>query len=342
MKVVFVAPQLASGGAERQWSILLPGLSRLGFEVSLCTLTGEGRFFQELRSQGIEVRCLEMRNRFDRGGFTRALEFAQPGPDIVVSWSVSANVVASFIAARGGAVHIVAEHSGCDERGRSRPLKRHQRALMRVVSRRADAAVAVATAQINATTKLGFRPTNVHVVPNGVPEQMSTQTRAAVREDLGLVPSDFVAISVANLRPEKRIEDFSSAVREAHRVFPRVRGLIVGDGRERDLALAHAAADPRALTFVGHRDDVPNLLAASDVVCLASVVEGMPVILLEAMAAGRPVIATRTGGNDEVVVEGVTGWLVPPRDPMALADRLVQLASSPHLGAEMAQAARAR
>jgi glycosyltransferase involved in cell wall biosynthesis len=94
--------------------------------------------------------------------------------------------------------------------------------------------------------------------------------------------------------------------------------------------------------FAGYRDDVPALLAGCDVFCLPSRMEGMPLVVLEAMAQGKPVVATAVGGTGELVVDGETGVLVPPDDVDALAGALARLLSDSELARRMGEAGRAR
>jgi len=134
-------------------------------------------------------------------------------------------------------------------------------------------------------------------------------------------------------------------VREAHAV---ARLLLVGDGELRaDLERAvHQRRLSHTVVFAGRRDDVADVLSALDVFVLSSATEGLAVTLLEAMAAGLPVVATRVGGNPEVVVDGDTGRLVPPRDPIALAaaigEMLSDRARATRMGERGAERARGR
>src|SRR6185369_3181875 len=115
-----------------------------------------------------------------------------------------------------------------------------------------------------------------------------------------------------------------------------------GAGTMEPALRALAAPLGRAVVFLGARADVPDLLAASDVVVLASLAEALPTALMEAAAAGRPCVATRVGGVPEIVDDGVTGLLVPPSDAPALARALTCLARDPALRADMGRAARER
>lgn len=166
------------------------------------------------------------------------------------------------------------------------------------------------------------------------------QTRAA----LGIGPDQVVAITVANLRREKDYPNLLHAARRALDARRQLRILAVGQGPLK--AEVHALHDElrlgEGLRLLGYRDDVPALLAACDIFVLGSAHEGLPVAIMEAMAAGLPVVATDVGGVSQAVEDGVTGRLVPPSDPVALADALVGLADDPAERARMRDAALAR
>jgi glycosyltransferase involved in cell wall biosynthesis len=131
---------------------------------------------------------------------------------------------------------------------------------------------------------------------------------------------------------------------EAARAVPAAVFLIAGEGPERtDLeAAARRSAVEDRVRLLGPRDDVPALLAACDVFVLPSLFEGAPLAILEAMAAGRPVVASRIGGVDELLLDGVTGLLVPPADPAALAGAILRLIATPALRVRLADAGRER
>jgi glycosyltransferase involved in cell wall biosynthesis len=120
--------------------------------------------------------------------------------------------------------------------------------------------------------------------------------------------------------------------------------VFVGEGRERSAleAQARALGVAERVRFLGHRDDVPDLLAACDVFVLPSRYEGLPLSVLEAMAAARPVVATAIEGTDEIVRHGETGLLVPPAAPSALAEAIRAVLADRALATRMGQAGRAR
>jgi glycosyltransferase involved in cell wall biosynthesis len=175
----------------------------------------------------------------------------------------------------------------------------------------------------------------VAIVPNGL--DMQTFAPHSPR------PLPRRVVMVANLRPEKGHDILVDAAVEVLRRVPDARFDLVGAGPQlRPLrARVEARAVSRSFSFLGHQDDVPAHLAAADIFVLPSRSEAFPNAVLEAMAAGLPIVASGIDGILEIVDDDRTGLLVPPRDPMALADRLCRLMADPALGARLGAAARA-
>lgn len=174
--------------------------------------------------------------------------------------------------------------------------------------------------------------------------QPDAGTRARVRRELGIAEHAVVAITVANLRREKDYPNLLHAAHMAIQEEPSLIVLAVGQGPLADEVQGlhrHLGLGDR-VRLLGYRTDVANLLAASDVFVLASAQEGLPVSIMEAMAAGLPVVATEVGGVPEAVADGEVGRLVPPSDPAALAETLVAVALDLPARRRMAQSARKR
>jgi glycosyltransferase involved in cell wall biosynthesis len=168
--------------------------------------------------------------------------------------------------------------------------------------------------------------------------------RAAVRRELGLGAADLVLLQVARL---DCLKDHATAVRALGRVAlrrPDARLVLVGEGPEgpKVRGLVGWAGLTDHVRFLGLRHDVPRLLAAADLFLLTSISEGIPLTLIEAMAAGLPVVATRVGGVGEVVEDGKTGLLAPAGDDAGLARHLLRLAGMPGEAREMGRLGRAR
>jgi sugar transferase (PEP-CTERM/EpsH1 system associated) len=197
-------------------------------------------------------------------------------------------------------------------------------------------------------TAWGVPAERVSVIANGVDLDGFARPGPveALRETLGLAPEHRVIMSVGGLRPVKDYPTLIRAFARVRAVRPEARLVIVGGerggGNQGELeALAVSLGVGPMVLFPGVRQDINDLLALSDVYVNSSVFEGMSNTILEAMAASRPVVATDVGGNPELVRDGISGYLVPPRDPSALAGRLVDLLADPSLAKAQGAAGRA-
>jgi glycosyltransferase involved in cell wall biosynthesis len=336
-KILFIGSGLPTGGgAERQWSLLIPALRESGFDVLLLTLVATGALFEQLVQLGIPASCVRMRHRTDLIRLRQALRYADARPDLIVTQSINAHVVGQLIARRIGAPHVVTEHAGP-----GLPRAAHRSLLARLIAPRVDSVVAVSRAQIPRLLDIGYRPERLSIINNAVPATRQTDLSESIRDELGVPVENFLAVLVATLRPEKRIDVFIRAIQIAARRESRISGIVVGDGPESG-RLSGLVNDEGAVRLIGHRSDVMNILGAADVVCLSSDAEAFPMAILEAMSVGKPVVATDVGGVSEAVINEKTGLLVPARDVGAFAAALLRLASDPSLAKRMGEAARMR
>lgn len=189
--------------------------------------------------------------------------------------------------------------------------------------------------------RLGVPGRKIQVIRNGVdvesfPRPADPRFRAALAGD----PGRPIVLTIARLDAQKGHAYLLAAAAD----IPDALFVLVGEGRERPglEAQARALGVAERVRFLGHRDDVPELLAACDVFVLPSRYEGLPLSVLEAMAAARPVVATAIEGTDEIVLHGETGLLVPPAAPSALAQGIRAVLADRALAARMGQAGRAR
>lgn len=190
---------------------------------------------------------------------------------------------------------------------------------------------------------VGIPMNRIRVVPNGIPvgEEPHHEGLLTLRKSLGLDQHTYVVGTVGSLYPVKGHKYLiDAAVAVVHR-FPDVVFLVVGRGglRQELEAQAQHLGVASHIRFLGHREDVTDLLGLFDVFVLPSLSEGMPLALLEAMAAGVPAVATRVGGVGEVVEDGKTGLLVPPEDGFALAESIVKLLEDRTLARRMGNCA---
>jgi glycosyltransferase involved in cell wall biosynthesis len=338
VRVLFVAAHLKTGGVERQWSLLLPALRDAGFDVRLLTLTAEGDFFPFVQQAGIFAVCAGMRGGADVSGLRRAVRASEWKPDVVVTNSVIGHVVGHAIARRAGAKHAATEH-GISSVAADHPRRMWAR---RLIASRVDRVIGVTPRQVPYLTGLGYRADRIVHVWNGIPDLAPQRTREEVRGELGARPGDFAALLVATLRPEKRADVFVDSIGCAHAADPAIRGFIAGRGPELALTRRRAAESDGVVSVLGDRADVPDLLTAADVVCLTSETEALPMVVIEAMSLGRPVIATDVGGTRDLILPAETGILIPPNDRDSLVHALHDARARPEVLREYGEAGRRR
>jgi glycosyltransferase involved in cell wall biosynthesis len=188
-------------------------------------------------------------------------------------------------------------------------------------------------------------PSRLTVIPNGIDPGPIDAAEPIERASIGLPDSGHLALFVGRLDPQKGLPDLLKAAERVIARRPDWHLALAGDGPDRPWLL-HVIKDRSALgdrvRWLGRRDDVPGLLKAADLLVLPSLWEGMPNAVLEAMAARRAVVGTAVEGTEDLVVSGQTGWLVPPRDPAALAYALEEAAADPDRLRRYGEAARLR
>ncbi|GAB0104498.1 glycosyltransferase [Nocardia sp. JMUB6875] len=345
LRVLYLVPDLRVGGAERHVTTLMPHLDRTRFTPSVLCIGEEGALFGDLVTAGVPARALHRTKRqAARALWDIVRHLRRERPDLVITRGYNAEGlgrVAAWLTRVPNSIVWVHNHGDIEPRGRAREL------ADRVLDRCTAAYFGVARAQIDYMTgDLGYARDKIRIVHNGVdPALYETGDDRGAVAALGLGPDDLIVGIVAALRPEKDHETFLRAARRVADAVPRARFLIVGDGPERARieALTSELGLGDRVVLAGSRPDVPDLLRAMDVVVLSShSVECFPMALLEAMAAARPAVCTAVGGVPELVDDGVTGCLVPPRDPNALGDKLIAVLSDETRRRGMGAAARVR
>lgn len=339
VRVMHVVYALRPGGMEHGVIKLVDGLVGSGVESSICSTAPADLDMRP--SAGVPLFELSRRGGNDLwlvAKLVRLLKRQRPDILHTHSWGTLCEGVA---AARLAGVPVVVhgEHGTLETRARNVAVQRwvwgRVERVLSVSARLADRMAA----------SVGFPRSRIQVIVNGVDTlRFSPAGRGEARSALRLPPDAVVIGSVGRLVPVKNHMSFVDMLgRLRARGLPCV-GLIAGDGPLREALAAHAAGLglESSLRLVGHRTDIERVLAALDVFVLPSLSEGLSNTILEAMATALPVVATRVGGADELVADGVTGLLVPASDTAALASAVTRLLQDPEGRRQMGLAARHR
>jgi glycosyltransferase involved in cell wall biosynthesis len=186
----------------------------------------------------------------------------------------------------------------------------------------------------------------ISVVPNGMPPPDLTRLASAqsIRAELGISPDATLIVAVARLEPEKSLETLVAAMHIVAEAEPSAVCVIAGDGTQKDALLAQIASGGMSgqVNLVGFRSDALALMEAGDIFILPSLKEPFGLVLIEAMSVGKPVIATRSGGPLEIVVEGETGLLVAPAAPAEMGEAILTLVRDAERRRQMGAAGRRR
>jgi len=331
MRILFLSTSMGMGGADSQLLSAAQELRARGHDILIVSLTPLGPMGQQARSAGIPTESLEMRRGIpDPRGLVGLIRLVRAWrPDVLHSHMIHANLMARMLRLVVPVPALVSTIHNIYEGGRLRM------AAYRLTNRLVDHMTIISEAAADRFIRERIVPRELlRVVPNGVdPEpfrDVPAGARDALRRSLGL-EQEFVWLAVGRFEIAK---DYPNMLR----AFARVRSrqpdavlLLVGRGslQPETEALASELDLGSSVRFLGVRSDVPVVMSAVDGFVISSAWEGMPMVLLEAAAAGLPIVATDVGGNREVVVEGESGFLVPPRDDEALGSAMLRLSGLP-------------
>lgn len=320
--VALVITDLDVGGAERAMVALASGLNRRRWLASVVCLGGPGRLVATLAAHNVSCTCLDASRRRPLQvvvRLARALKAARP--QLVQSFLFHANLASRLSAPWAGRPWVV---------GGLRVAERQKRwhlVLDRLTSPFATGSVCVSRGVLRFSQNIGgLDPARLVVIPNGIDPGAIDAATPVTRSALGIPEGVHLAVCVGRLDVQKGLPGLLIAAERVVVERPHWHLALVGDGPSRDWLLEQLVARPRLQSnvhWLGYRDDVPGVLKSADVLVHASLWEGMPNVVLEAMAARLPVIGTAVEGTEDLVVSGDTGWLVPPRDVEALSQALI-------------------
>jgi glycosyltransferase involved in cell wall biosynthesis len=352
-KILLAIGSLDVGGAEKQMLALAGGLRGEGCDCRVFVLNGHGKLRTHLETIGVPVMSAwdsgDQKRRPWRTAFAqlKLIETVMRyQPDVIHAFLPLVTFMGA-VAGRLIKIPLVVTSR--------RALGTHQERfkLLRPLDLMANAWSHRVTVNSKAVWDDVIRrdridPRKLVLIYNAIdpaPYELAPLVRERKRQELGLKPEQIAVIVIANLIPYKGHSDLLHAAALALREVPGFRLLVVGEDRGIGRHLVRQAAAlgiGSAVKLLGQRGDAPELLTASDLSVLASHEEGFSNVILESMAAGLPVVATDVGGNREAIVHGETGWLVPVRNPEALASRIVDLLKDPSRARQWGEKGRAR
>jgi len=356
VKVVRIIARLNIGGPAIHTILLTAGLNDQRFESMLVTgVEGkyEGNMLDLAAAKGVEPIIIpQLRRNVDPLGslitlFKLYRLMRRERPHIVHTHTATAGLLGRLAAKLAGVPVILHTFHGHVLHGYFGPLQSKALVWMeRLLARLSDRIVTVSEGQRQELAAYGIAPLEkITVVPLGfeLEELLACEShRGELRRELGLTDGNKLVGIVARLVPIKNHHLFLQAAQVVAEAVPQARFLVVGDGELREELEVYArdlGLDEKAF-FTGWRRDLPRLYADLDVVALTSINEGTPVSLIEALAAGVPVVATAVGGVPDVVVDGETGYLVEAGDVKGLAEAIIELLRNPERAKEMGSAGR--
>lgn len=332
------------GGAESILLFLASGIDKSRFR-SLALVPYEGWLSEQLKRQGIPYFVAQSSSWHDPHLLTEMTSLIRREKvDLMHSHLADQNFY-SCIAGYLTRTRTIATYHGTPGLPKSKDLR--SRIKLWTVRNRADAVVVVSDFLKKVLIGLNFPPGKITRIYNGVDMgRFAVSDPGRFRDELGCRNGTKLVGMVANFRQAKGYEYFVKAARKVADANPHVRFIAVGQidrtiaERMRQLVVEMSLQD--RFLFLGFRQDVPAILAGLDLFVLSSVTEGFSLATVEAMAAGKPVIATRSGGPEEIIDDGSTGILVPPADADALAEKICELLGDRERASQLAAAGRAK
>jgi glycosyltransferase involved in cell wall biosynthesis len=343
MKILHLRASNFYGGPERQLHLHAREALGTDCEVSIASFDEGGHppeFLDAIAADGIATRSLPVKSAYDLRAIPLLREYLRSGEFQVLCTHEYRSTTVGWLARRGADVRWIAFSRGFTTENLKVQL---YHGIDRLLTRHADHVVAVSEAQKRKVQRTRVPAERISVVPNAIdPASIDLGEAVDLRQRFGLDRDDFVVVSGGRFSREKGQVFLIDAAARALPEAPRLRVLLFGEGPQRQAMLERIerlGLDGRVLC-PGFERNMPGCLRDADLLVNPSLSEGMPNIVLEAMAVQTPVLATAVGGVPEIVEDGVTGRLVRSSDTGALAAGLVAAARHPEKGLEMAQRAR--
>jgi glycosyltransferase involved in cell wall biosynthesis len=332
-RIAFCITDLDAGGAERALVQLVTRLDRARFEPVIFCISGEGELVRPLRDAGISVVCLGARKRHGVSVVWRLSRLlAKLRPTILQTFLFHANI-AGRLAGKAARVPIIVSGIRVAEKRGSLRLW-IDRATDWMVTQHVCVSQDVAAFS---AARGGLPVSKIRVIPNGVDAQLFAEATPADLAPFGIPAGSRTLLFIGRLDPQKGPFVLMAAARELLPRHNQLHVLLVGDGPLADNLLKWIAKENLSdrIHLAGRRNDVPSLLRSAEIFVLPSLWEGLPNVVLEAMAAGVPVVASRVEGISDLLIDDRMGLIVPPNSAPDLIDAISRLLADPQLAHQM-------
>jgi glycosyltransferase involved in cell wall biosynthesis len=328
VRVALVITDLDVGGAERSLAMLATRLELHRWRPAVFCLGEPGRLVELICQAGIPCDCLGANRRNPVQAIARlARRLRQFKPQIVQSFMFHANLASRLAAPWANCPWVL---------GGIRVAERQKRwhlIVDRLTAPLSTGSVCVSQGVLRFSREVArLNPARLTVIPNGIDPQSFDIAIATPRATIGVPDDAHLALYIGRLDPQKGLPDLLNAAKTVISQRSGWHLALAGDGPSRPWLLNQLSKHTQLrerIHWLGQCDNVPDLLKSANVLVHASLWEGMPNVVLEAMAARLPVIGTAVEGTEDLVLPGQTGWLIPPRDSEALSRALLDAADSP-------------
>ena len=343
LKIRYLIPTLKTGGTENHVIRLAAGLKHRGHDTGIICVFQKGPLGEEAEREGVPLVLLEAGERWGGRASVRIWNRLRSNPvQVLHTYLFGAHLFAGLPARLLGVPAVLSSRRGRAVTHWQRKREQWLENLGNLFVDRVTCCSRENKEWVLANEKISAE--KVVTIYNGIDGAEFGAVRApvSVRRGLGIPDEALLVGTVANFAPEKGYPYFLESMRTLLRRDSRIWFLLVGSGPLEEEIRGEAGKIPgrERIVFAGTRPDIPDLMNAMDIFVLASVTEGFPNVLLEAMALARPVVATRVGGIPELVHSGEDGILVPPRDAEALAEGVLILAKDRERAAALGERAR--
>lgn len=340
IKIVHLVTSLEVGGAQHNMLLGLPRLDPEKYEHILISIMDRMQMEQQFKEQGIEVHSLGLNRKIDLAVALRLRSLLKKlRPDILHTYLIHGNVLGRIVGRLVGVPIIIGSELTIGQAGTlGKLLTKLTNPLTNAVEVNSETVGKAVVAD------LGVPKEKIEVIFPGLDLDAfsGTANRINIRSEIGVSDDQHLVLFVGRLRPVKGPEYGIKAFAVAVSKNPNLHLVLVGEGEQRSFLenFTTELGIEEKTTFLGARKDLPDVLSAADSILMPSLTEGFPRVANEAMAASKPIVATRVGGIPEAIIDGVTGLLVESKDIDAMSDAIIRVSSDTELQQHLGNTAR--